>query len=154
MNAMLVDQLCLMDQVFSLANLTWSPQQVGDWKCQGEYYGPNIIQCYCKESKVEIKYFEGLGKLLNNCFSISFLQPSVIVCGHHVNIWHFSIRCSQYLFYRLNWASLIAVPYYHQPWFGMILFLIHLRMQFLYMNLVLIRYVELDGSYSVFSTSC
>ena len=48
----------------------------------------------------------------------------------------------QHLSYRLSWASLIVVPFYHQPWFGMTLFLTHLRMQFLCLNLALIRYVE------------
>jgi hypothetical protein len=38
---------------------------------------------------------------------------------------------------------LMAIPCYHQLWFGIILYLIHLRIQFLCLNLVSIRYVEL-----------
>ena len=88
-------------------------------------------------------------------FSVSFLQTSLVAIYTNSQLFlSYSLQASckyltfyicdsqQHLSYRLSWASLITVPFYRQPWFGMTLFLTHLRMQFLCLNLALIRYVE------------
>jgi len=109
MNAMFADQHCLLDQVFSLASLTWSLSKLVNGNVWLSIVAITLhdhiilhlnihLSFTCtkamlrRESKVEISFVEGWGLfhlcklvvlqsiLSHNCFS-------VIVCRHHVNIW-------------------------------------------------------------------
>lgn len=129
-----------------------------------EYYSCKSNAKKAQSGQLVMNPVEGWWKLLNDvCFSYIFsANQSCYNLTHWLLSFSYSLQASHkylissisdalpHLFYSLSWTSLIVVPYYHLPWFGMILFLIRSRTRFLYLNLVLIRYVKLDNKFSVF----